>query len=111
MTISEGTMSALTVASPGGGALVAPVVCVWANASPVAHSNGRHTADVKTSYHRAPSLLTRVRFRPATSTDFPTTSAPISSLLRSRIMALMFPSLFRSPIRGKCSLLLMGVGL
>ena len=31
--------------------------------------------------------------------------------LRLRIMALMFPSLFRPPIRGRCSLLLMGVGL
>ena len=37
--------------------------------------------------------------------------ARVSSSERSRIMALMFPSLFRLPIRGRCSLLLMGVGL
>ena len=38
-------------------------------------------------------------------------SARVSASERSRIMALMLPSLFRLPTRGRCSLLLMGVGL
>jgi hypothetical protein len=33
MTNSEGTISALTVDLPGGGALVAPVLGVWADAN------------------------------------------------------------------------------